>query len=209
MIELAKGGHGVNWSDSEKGRAGCLMEWKARLCACATCRAKAEAGVKTDSPSCTNPVIVRLVQIVQDRLGDRERQVLATGDWASRVDRCRRTSADRRINVRLAIWLARQVLHLVPEGEDRPRLAIEAAEGWLRGEVAYASAAYAYAAADAAADAAYAAAYAAADLLALLDGCLDQWLKAAADEGVIWEGGDEWEAEFCEFAERWERESGS
>ena len=80
-----------------------------------------------------------------------------------------------------ACLCAREVLHLVPAGEERPLRAIETAEAWARGEattdavrearrVAYA--AYAYAAAYAAADAAYAAyadaaaaaaAYAAAD----------------------------------------------
>ena len=89
-----------------------------------------------------------------------------------------------------ACLCAREVLHLVPAGEERPLRAIETAEAWARGEAttdavrearrvayaayaAYAAAAYAADAADAAAaayaaDAAYAAAvyaaaYAAAD----------------------------------------------
>ena len=98
-----------------------------------------------------------------------------------------RTGCDRGLLVRAACACARTVLRYVPAGEDRPRLAIEAAEGWVRGEVtvdevrvardaaayaayAYADAYAAYAAADAAAaayaadaaDAAHAAAYAAA-----------------------------------------------
>ena len=82
-----------------------------------------------------------------------------------------------------ACLCAREVLHLVPAGEERPLRAIETAEAWARGEattdavrearrVAYAAYAYAadaayaaYAAAAAAADAAYAA-YAAADAAA-------------------------------------------
>jgi len=82
-----------------------------------------------------------------------------------------------------ACLCAREVLHLVPAGEERPLRAIETAEAWARGEattdavrearrVAYA--AYAYAAAYAAADAAYAA-YADADAAA------DAAYAAAAD----------------------------
>ncbi len=89
---------------------------------------------------------------------------------------CRR-NVERKVLVRIACDCARTVLRFVPEGEERPRLAIEAAERWTRDEAtidevraaAYAAADAAdaaYAAADAAydaADAAYAAAYAAAD----------------------------------------------
>jgi len=231
VIRLDKGRHRLG-----DGR-GCLMEWKMMLCACKECTDLRADGELTDSPPCSNAVITSLVQAVQDRLPDDERQQLLA--FAERIDRCRRTSADQRINVRLAIWLARQILHLVPEGEDRPRLAIEAAEAWLanpceetvsaaahaaeRAHNAYATydaatdAASAASAAYAADAAAYAAAYAAnaaacaaacdaacdADLPALLDGLLDQWPKAAAEEGVIWEGGDEWADEFAAFAEAW------
>lgn len=45
-----------------------------------------------------------------------------------------RTRADRRLLALVACDIARAVLHLVPEGEDRPRLAIEAAEAWTRCE---------------------------------------------------------------------------
>ena len=65
-----------------------------------------------------------------------------------------------------ACEIARTVLHLVQPGEIRPLLAVETAEGWARGEVDNAAAAYATAAAadaaDAAADHATAAAAAAA-----------------------------------------------
>jgi hypothetical protein len=50
------------------------------------------------------------------------------GDWllwiAGKLD------VDRTLLVKSAAGCARMVLHLVPEGEDRPRLAIEAAEAW-------------------------------------------------------------------------------
>jgi hypothetical protein len=67
-------------------------------------------------------------------------------------------------SVTIAARCARLVLHLVPTGEERPRLAVEAAEAWLAeptGEraAAAANAAARYAAAYAAANAAYAAAY--------------------------------------------------
>ena len=79
-----------------------------------------------------------------------------------------RQSIDRKILVLIAAACARTSLKFVPPGEDRPRLAIETAEAWARGEItmeqvqnaAYAAARAAYAAA--AADAA-SAAYAAAD----------------------------------------------
>jgi len=84
--------------------------------------------------------------------------------------------ADRRVAVWLVCAVARTALRYVPAGEDRPRLAIETAERWVRGAAtkeecggaadaaaanAAASAAADAAAANAAADAAAAAAYAA------------------------------------------------
>ena len=76
--------------------------------------------------------------------------------------------ADRRVAVWLVCAVARTALRYVPAGEDRPRLAIETAERWVRGAATKeecggaADAAAANAAADAAAAAAYAA-YAAND----------------------------------------------
>ena len=43
--------------------------------------------------------------------------------------------ADSKLFVEVACRIARTVLHLIPDGEDRPRKAIEAAEGWLDGKV--------------------------------------------------------------------------
>jgi len=81
-----------------------------------------------------------------------------------------RRGIDRKIIVRIACDCARTVLRFVPEGEDRPRLAIETTERWLVGEAtieevrsARADAAYAVAGAAAyAAAVAYAVAVAAA-----------------------------------------------
>ena len=84
-----------------------------------------------------------------------------------------RLGIDKKILVLLACECAESVLEYIPKGEERPRLAIEAARGWCKGEVgadevhsaaaaAYATAANAAAYATAAANAAaYAAAYAA------------------------------------------------
>ena len=93
------------------------------------------------------------------------------GDWMLWMSA--KIGVDRKMIALAACGCARSVLHLVPVGEDRPRIAIETAEAWAAGiatlaEVrAAADAAYAYAAdaADAAAyaDAAYAAYAAAAD----------------------------------------------
>ena len=98
----------------------------------------------------------------------------------------RRRSVERKVLVRIACDCARTALRFVPEGEDRPRLAIEAAERWTRGEatideVRVAAADVAYAA-DAAADVAYAAADAAADVAdAAADAAANAAANAAAD----------------------------
>jgi hypothetical protein len=91
-----------------------------------------------------------------------------------------RTGAERRLLVLAACDCAEPALVHVPAGEDRPRLAIETARAWARGEAtieevrrarqaaaaAYAAAYAAAAAAAYAADAAAAAAYAAASAVA-------------------------------------------
>ena len=83
------------------------------------------------------------------------------GDWllwlAGRLD------IDRKLVVLAACECAEQVLKYVPEGEERPKIAIETARKWVRGEATLsevrrtADAVYDYAAASAAAYAAYAA----------------------------------------------------
>ena len=71
-------------------------------------------------------------------------------DWASQApslgaawDSCERAdwllwlaarTSRRELVVAAACACARTVLHLVPEGEERPRLVIETAEAWTRGE---------------------------------------------------------------------------
>ena len=96
-----------------------------------------------------------------------------------------RRNIDRKILVRIACDCARTVLRFVPEGEDRPRIAIETTERWIVGEAtieevrkARTDAADAYAAAAAAADAATAAADAA---TAATDAAADAAAAAAAD----------------------------
>jgi len=81
------------------------------------------------------------------------------GDWllwiASKLD------IDRKKLVLAACACARTALKYVPVGEDRPRIAIETAEAWTRGEATIEQVRTAAYAASAAADAASAAAHAA------------------------------------------------
>ena len=53
-------------------------------------------------------------------------------DWM--IWYARRRDVDPKAFVRIACDCARTALPFVPEGENRPRLAIEAAERWMRGE---------------------------------------------------------------------------
>jgi len=90
------------------------------------------------------------------------------GDWLLWL--LGRIKVDRKRLVLCCCECARLSLKYVPENENRPRIAIETAEKWAKGEasieeVRAAADAAAYAA-DAAADAAYAAADAAADAAA-------------------------------------------
>jgi len=78
------------------------------------------------------------------------------GDWLEWL--VVRLDIDRKLAVTARCRIARTVLHLVPAGEDRPRVAIETAEAWVRGD---ATEEQAHDAAYAAANAAYAAAFAA------------------------------------------------
>ena len=79
------------------------------------------------------------------------------GDWLLWI--AARLAVDRKLIVIAACQCARMALHWLPAGEERPLIAIEAAEAWVRGEAtndevgaaaahaAYAADAYAYAAA--------------------------------------------------------------
>ena len=51
------------------------------------------------------------------------------GDWMMWL--LTKLPTPKEVSVTLACGFARSVLHLVPASEDRPRLAIEAAERWL------------------------------------------------------------------------------
>lgn len=53
------------------------------------------------------------------------------GDWMILYARFAPLPVTNEQWVKIAVLCARDVLHLVPKGEDRPRLAIEAAEAWL------------------------------------------------------------------------------
>ena len=140
-MPLGKGGH-------EPGKGACVMEKVHMLWAIHAGRdVMAEW---SDLPECTNEVVARFAQVVNDRLNSTERQRLNA--LIPRLLRARRTDSDTRVNVRLAVWAARRVLHLVRE-KDREvcERAIEAAEKWLEtgaADAAAANAAYAaYAAA--------------------------------------------------------------
>lgn len=155
---LASGPH-KDW-DGEQ----CIMERVSLLWAMAS--GQDPQAVFSDLPACTNQVVARVAQVVNDRVSDEDRQRLNA--FLPRLLRCRRTETDRRINVRLAIWCARRVLHLVrPQDRRACEKAIEAAEAWLADPSEENAAAHAHAAyaAHATAHAAYAAnaAYAAAN----------------------------------------------
>lgn len=119
-MPLSSGSH-------EPGKGACVMEKVAILWGLHNGQ-----GVEwTDLPECTNEVVAKFAQQVNDRLDNTERQRLNA--LIPRLLRARRTDSDLRVNVRLAIWAARRVvLHLVRE-QDREvcEAAIEAAENWL------------------------------------------------------------------------------
>ena len=136
----------------------------------------------TDMPNCTHFVLAKSAQRVNDRMQDRNRHLLVP-----LIGRLFGTSAPedqveaKRLNVALAVYSAKSVLHLVnPKRLAKAQERIAAAEHFLAtGEkpayVAADAAAAAYVAADAAA-AAYAAAYA--------------YAAAAASYNEIWDKRD-------------------
>lgn len=152
MPVLSRGAH-----DNPKQGA-CFMEFASYL-----------AGEKfSDRPVCADPMLTEVAQRVNDSLSDTDRQKLLP--LIPRVIGTRQPEGVdvKALYVRLACWAARQVLDLVPEkGRWKAVAAIEAAEGWCRGEVSReecrAAANAAVAAANAADDAADAAAAAAAN----------------------------------------------
>jgi hypothetical protein len=117
------------------------------------------SGGWSDSPDCVHPVLRVLAIRANDTLADDGRQKLL--DLTPRL--MGTASTDRELSIDLAIWCARQVLHIFEDefpNDVRPRRAIEAAE--RRSAYATTAAAYAYATAAAATTAANAAANAAA-----------------------------------------------
>ena len=141
---LSSGAH----ADPKEGA--CVMEYVSFL-----------AGEEfSDRPKCTDPVLASMARQVNDSLSDADRQRLLP--LVPRVIGTAQSGDTRALHVRLACWCARQVLDLVRESDRAVCLAaIEAAEGWCRGEVSEREVRDAAAAANAAAAAAYAAAYAA------------------------------------------------
>ncbi len=82
-----------------------------------------------------------------------------------------RNRGDRAVIVRCACAFAREVIHLIPEGEDRPRAVLELAERWATGE-------------DIPVNELRAAADAAAVRAAAADAALRLW--AAAADAAVW-----------------------
>lgn len=84
-------------------------------------------------PSCTNTVIARVTQRAWDAQKKTDLPRVAR-DFTLRLAKAHRTPDDRRINVQLAVWSDRSVLHLVPaKHRATAEAAIFAAEGWLAG----------------------------------------------------------------------------
>jgi hypothetical protein len=107
------------------------------------------------------------------------------GDWLLWL--AKRVGFDRARLVQAACACARQALQYIPAGEDRPRLAIETAEAWARGEAALADvrraadAASVYANVTTAAYAANAATHAADAAAAAANAAYAAYAAAAAD----------------------------
>ena len=122
------------------------------------------------------------IEWVADRPAREAWHECADGSWM--IWLCTMLGVRRELVVLCATGCARSVLHLVPVGEDRSRLAVETAEEWGYGhatrEEAYVAAAYAADAAAADDDAAYAAAYAARAAHASDAACAASAARAAA-----------------------------
>ena len=89
----------------------------------------------SDRPSCTHPVLAAAARQVNDSLPDSERQRLVP--LIGRLFGTAETGTDherRVLSVRLAVWSARQVLHLVgPDRQAACRTAVDTAEAWADG----------------------------------------------------------------------------
>lgn len=171
-----------------KGANGCVMQWVSILQSPGIMHRAAQGrwDAVSDRPECTNAVITGTAIRLNDNLGDVERQRLWT--LLPRINEARRTSADRRVNVRLAIWCAESVFDLV-EGKERrakARKAINAAKAWLedpsRENAASADAARPYH-----------------DPIEWFGRLLDAHEKACAEEGVL----HEIEEAMCFIGSQW------
>ena len=142
LPRLATGNH------TDPSQGACVMEYVSVL-----------AGEPfTDAPACTHPVLAAAAIRVNDSLNDADRALLVP--LIGRLFGTPPTGTDleqRVLSVRLAVWSARNVAHLVLE-EDWAvcAAAVDAAEAWADNPNA-ANAANARATRDDAADAAYAA----------------------------------------------------
>ena len=86
----------------------------------------------TDRPVCVHPAIAKVAIRANDTLPDGERQKLL--DLAPRIMGTSCTGGDKKLSVQLAVFCARQVLHLWEDKHPtdmRPRKSIEAAEAWI------------------------------------------------------------------------------
>lgn len=103
---------------------GCLMEWVAMI-----------AGVtKTDRPKCVNELVTSVAIHLNDSLDDVTRQRLKV--FVPRLLAARRTPADGRIAIRLAIWAAASIADSSPAGLlPLQRDAVLAAVGRVEGSV--------------------------------------------------------------------------
>jgi hypothetical protein len=101
----------------EKGT--CVMEKVCILWAVAMGRTPYQ--VFTDLPPCTNPLIARAAQIINDSVDERNRQRLNL--LIPRLLRARNTDSDHRIELRLVQWL---LLRAAAQAEDETREACEA-----------------------------------------------------------------------------------
>jgi hypothetical protein len=180
----------------QRGANGCIQQWISILQSPGIMHRAASGrwDAITDHPECTNAVITAAAIRLNDRLSDRDRQALWL--FVPRINEARKTSADRRVNVRLAIWCAESVFDLVQDEAQRAkaRKEIDAAKGWLDDPTV----AVAYA--DANADAAYIAIRAGGDAaIDWFSRLLDAHEKACADEGVL----HEIEAAMCFVGSQW------
>jgi hypothetical protein len=87
----------------------------------------------SDTPACTHTVLAKAAQIVNDRLSDADRHLLVPliGRLFGTADTRDDAQARRILSVRLAVWCARSVEHLIrPQDRDVCRRAVDAAEAW-------------------------------------------------------------------------------